>query len=210
MGKKTMYTPKHFALDEPAQQQALMADYPFAQLITIDGDGLPHATHLPMLYRDGWLEGHMAKGNPQWQHFQEGRVVLCIFSGPHGYVSPSWYRAAPSVPTWNYVALHVQGRTRLIKNAADKKAMMTRLVDAMEAGFAEPWRMELPAEFETGMLAGIVAFTIEITHMEGKAKLSQNRKPEDAKGAIAGLCATGRPEDARLADLMEGQLKAGE
>jgi transcriptional regulator len=80
------------------------------------------------------------------------------------------------------------------------------LVDAMEAGFDEPWRMELPEKYEMGMLSGIAAVEIEITRMQGKAKLSQNRKPEDAKGAIAGLRATGRAEDARLADLMAEQL----
>ncbi len=197
-----MYTPKHFALDDPAQQQALIADYPFAQLITVDGDGLPHATYLPMLYWQGRLEIHMAKANPQWEHFQNGREVLCVFKGEHGYISPSWYPGAPNVPTWNYVVLQVYGRPRVIEDAGEKKAMMARLVDAMEAGFEEPWRMDLPEPYEQGMLSGIVTFHIEISRMEGKAKLSQNRKPEDLQGAINGLRATGRAEDARLADLM--------
>jgi transcriptional regulator len=205
-----MYTPKHFILDDPAQQQALMADYPFAQLITVDGDGLPHATYLPMLYSDGRLEIHMAKSNPQWQHFQSGREVLCAFKGEHGYISPSWYTGAPNVPTWNYVVLHVYGKPRVIEDAGEKKATMARLVDAMEAGFDEPWRMELPQKYERGMLSGIVAAEIEITRMEGKAKLSQNRKPDDAKGAIRGLRATGRAEDGRLADLMTAYFEDGE
>ncbi len=202
-----MYAPKHFALDDPAQQRALMADYPFAQLITVDGDGLPHATYLPMLYAEGRLELHMAKANPQWQHFQNGAEVLCAFKGEHGYISPSWYAGEPNVPTWNSVILHVYGKPRLIEDPAEKKAMMTRLVDAMEAGFEQPWRMELPEKYEQGMLSGTAAVEIEITRMQGKAKLSQKRKPEDAKGAIAGLRATGRAEDERLADLMAEQLE---
>jgi transcriptional regulator len=201
-----MYTPKHFVLDDPAQQQALIADYPFAQLITVDGDGLPHASHLPFLYYDGRLDGHMAKANPQWQHFQAGQDVLVIFSGPHGYISPSWYVNEPNVPTWNYVALHLYGRPTLIEDDAKKKARQERLVEAMESGFPKPWVMDLPENYEQGMLSGIVTFDIEITRMEGKAKMSQNRKPEDTQGAIAGLRATGRPEDAQLADLMAAQM----
>lgn len=197
-----MYTPKHFALDDPAQQRALIKDYPFAQLITVDGDGLPHASHLVILYRDGRLEGHMARANPQWRHFQPDAQVLSIFSGPHGYISPSWYQGEPNVPTWNYLAVHVHGRPRPVEDAGQKKAMLERLVEAMESGFAEPWRMALPEQYERGMLAGIVAFEIEITRIEGKAKLSQNRKPKDLQGAIAGLRGTGRPDDNHLADLM--------
>ncbi len=201
-----MYTPKHFALDDPAQQQALMAGNPFARLITVDGDGLPHASHLPFLSMDGLLDGHMAKANPQWRHFQPGREVLVIFSGPHGYISPSWYSGEPNVPTWNYVALHVYGRPRLVEDAARKKARQAHLVEVMESRFSEPWVMELPEKYEQGMLAGIVTFEIEITRMEGKAKLGQNRKPVDQQGAIAGLRATGQAEDAALADLMAAQL----
>jgi transcriptional regulator len=201
-----MYTPAHFAMDDPAQQQALMADNPFAQLITVDGDGLPHASHLPFLCDGARLDGHMAKANPQWQHFQSGREVLVIFSGPHGYISPSWYSGEPNVPTWNYTALHVYGRPCLIEGAAAKKARQAHLVEVMESGFAEPWVMALPEKYEQGMLVGIVTFEIEITRMEGKAKLSQNRKPVDQQSAIAGLRATGRTKDEALAELMAAQL----
>ena len=197
-----MYTPKHFALDDVARQQALIADFPFAQLVTVDGDGLPHAAHLPFLHDNGRLDGHMAKANPQWRHFKPDREVLTIFSGPHGYISPTWYPSQPNVPTWNYVALHVYGIPRLIEDAAEKKARQARLVAAMESGFPEPWVMDLPEAYEQGMLAAIVTFDIEITRMEGKAKLSQNRKPEEIQGAIRGLRATGRDGDAQLADLM--------
>ena len=201
-----MYTPERYVMDDAGQQQALMADNPFAQLVTVDGDGLPHASHLPVLYENGVLDGHMAKANCQWQHFENGRDVLVIFSGPHGYISPSWYESTPAVPTWNYTAVHVYGRPRLIEDPAQKKARQIHLVDVMESGFAEPWRMELPEKYEQGMLAGIITFEIDITRIEGKAKLVQGRKPEDAQGAIDGLRSTGRAEDAALADLMAQNL----
>jgi len=204
-----MYTPDKYLMDDAAQQQALMADNPFAQLVTVDRDGMPHATHLPVLYMDGVLDVHMAKANPQWQHFENGWEVLVIFSGPHGYISPSWYESVPAVPTWNYTAVHVYGRPRLIEDPAQKKARQSHLVDIMESGFAEPWRMELPSKYEQGMLAGIVTFEVDITRIEGKAKLVQKRKPEDAQGAIDGLRTTGRAGDAALADLMAQNLAGG-
>src|SRR5262245_22604814 len=105
-----MYIPKHFQTDDIAQMHELMRHHNFATLVT-QQDGAPFASHLPFLLDatrgpHGTLLAHLARANPQWQHLAAGQVALAIFHGPHAYVSPSWYAAKLSVPTWNYAVVH--------------------------------------------------------------------------------------------------------
>src|SRR5579864_6650019 len=113
-----MYIPPAFRIEDKAKLAAFLRQHSFATLITQD-DAAPFASHLPMLFRPdrgphGTLLAHMARANPQWQHFAGGREALAIFHGPHGYISPSWYETAPAVPTWNYAAVHAYGPAAII------------------------------------------------------------------------------------------------
>ncbi len=211
-----MYVPKHFLEPTRAAARSLIRDYPFAQLITTDDDGVPFATHLPFLFdgdrgEHGTLIGHMAKANPQWRHFADGKPALAIFSGPHGYVSPSWYTAGPAVPTWNYAAVHTYGVPIIIDDADAKRAVMERLVDTFEAGFEEPWKLGADGneDFVARQLKGIVVFDIPLDRIEAKAKLSQNRPPEDRAGVILGLRRAGNVDSLLLADAMEEREREG-
>jgi transcriptional regulator len=106
-----MYIPKHFREDDPATLYDLMRQHNFAALVT-HHDGQLMASHLPFMVdaERGLLLAHLARANPQWQHFAEGREVLVIFQGPHAYITPSWYAAAPSIPTWAEQAGHAARR----------------------------------------------------------------------------------------------------
>jgi transcriptional regulator len=126
-----------------------------------------------------------------------------VFPGPHAYVSPSWYGQHPSVPTWNYVAVHAYGVPRLVEDAGRVRALLGRLVRAFEDGRSTPWRMDsLSDAYLEGMMRGIVAFEIPIDRLEGKAKLSQNRSAADRARVCAGLAAEGDPLARAVADLM--------
>jgi transcriptional regulator len=98
--------------------------------------------------------------------------------------------------------VHAYGRPRLLPEPAQAKAVLEKMVATYESGFAEPWRLDLPERYETGMIGGIMAFEIELTRLEGKAKLSQNRKPEDQKAALAGLSAQPDPDSQATAQMM--------
>src|SRR5262249_44784488 len=118
-----MYTPRLFAVTDRERLHAFVRQHSFATLVTCDdGAAVPVASHLPFLPdpgrgEHGVLRGHMARANPQWRHFRPGREVLAIFLGPHGYVSSNWYEEpAVMVPTWNYTAVHVYGRPRLVED----------------------------------------------------------------------------------------------
>jgi transcriptional regulator len=201
-----MYVPEAFAADDPAAIAELISTYGFATLVTAGDDGLV-ATHVPVLYapargKKGVLEAHIARANPHGRAL-DGASVLTIFTGPHAYISPSWYETHPSVPTWNYAAVHVYGRARLIEDATRLRDLVGRLVEKYEAGRPAPWSMAgLSDRYVSGMLNAIVGIEIDIERIEAKHKLSQNRKPADRRGVIKALSASDEAADRSLAQYM--------
>jgi transcriptional regulator len=198
-----MYIPEEFVIDDRAQLHQIIRDNNFGALIGMV-EGRPTATHLPfMLDADRGAQGtllvHMARANPHWKSFGEDEVLV-IFSGPHGYVSPSWYEPGNAVPTWNYVAVHAYGVPVLADGDADTVDHLRQLVDAQEARFEAPWSLDSqdPA-FVTGMSKGVVAFEIPIQRLEGKAKLNQNRTPTNQARVVAALERSADPADTELA-----------
>lgn len=197
-----MYIPASFRIDDRQTLNDFIESHAFATVVSVQ-DGVPFASHIPMLLdRTGnVLLGHMARANPQWRHFESGDEVLAIFTGPHAYVSPSWYSNSPAVPTWNYAAVHVYGVPRLI--SPDRTALaVDMLVRKYEAHRETPWPNELPDEFRKRMLAAIVGFEIPMARIEGKFKLGQNRSDEDQFGMLRGLRNDG-PEATALANFID-------
>ncbi|HTH46947.1 MAG TPA: FMN-binding negative transcriptional regulator [Candidatus Limnocylindria bacterium] len=206
-----MYVPAAFASDDAAAIRAVIAQHPFATLVTVDG-AEPFATHLPLLQfagpdAPGTLVGHVAKANPQWRHLETGRDVLAIFHGPHAYVSPSWYEVKPAVPTWNYVAVHAYGKARLITDTTELQARLRELTVHFESGLPQPWAPDLPEDYWQHMMRALVGFEISVTRLEGKFKLSQNRSANDVQGVIRALSQSGQPMDREVAGLMQAAVK---
>jgi transcriptional regulator len=204
-----IYLPQHFHETGLDALQALIESNSFATLISPDADD-PLITHLPLLLdRErgvyGTLVGHFARANPHWQRLQERPAVIAIFHGPHGYVSPAWYGAHPSVPTWNYAVVHAAGRARLLHDPPALEDITRRLVHTFESPRATPWRLDLPANFHQQMLRAIVGFEIDIERLSGKFKLSQNRTVDDRRRVIAAL-EGGGAADAELAALMRAHV----
>jgi transcriptional regulator len=198
-----MYIPAPFRIEDPALLLPLVERYSFATLVTVE-DGTPFATHLPLLLRRGpdRLVGHMARANPQWRGLTQQREVLALFQGPHAYVSPSWYASTPNVPTWNYAAVHAYGEARLLEDPAEVLALLQDTVQKYEAGFERPWPLEAAGDYVERLRSGIVAFELHLTRLEGKFKLSQNKREADHAGIVAALEASGDPLERELARLM--------
>ena len=134
----------------------------------------------------------------------ENKLAMVVFSGPHAYVSPSWYTPGPAVPTWNYVVVHAYGTPRLVDDPAHKRAHLESLIATHEAGSPAPWSTATQEEaFLARMQRGITAFEIPIARIEAKAKLSQNRGIEDRHSVVAALRAAGDDASRVLADWME-------
>ena len=198
----TFYIPAHFREDDRPRLERFVADHAFGTLVSAGPAGIS-VSHLPFLPErggDGTLRllGHMARANAHWRELEAAAEVLVIFPGPHAYVSPGAYRHHPSVPTWNYAAVHARGRARLLPEG-DLAPLLARLSAVYEEGRPSPWRMDaLPAPFAESMMRAIVGFAIAVERLEGKFKLSQNRRPEDVAGVAAALDADGHGELAAM------------
>ena len=177
-----MYIPKHFVHDDRTDLLAVMRDYNFATLVsTIEGE--PFATHVPVLTREiegGALliEGHVASANPHAQALADGARALMIFHGPHTYISPSHYRSQGRVPTWNYIAVHASGKSRVIDDARGKLAVLGHLIAHHDPAYA-PRFAAFDERQRDGLLAAITGFEIAVDTLEGKFKLGQHRLADD-------------------------------
>lgn len=204
-----MYVPDHFRVDDREALHGVIRDNSFGLLMS-QVEGKPFATHLPFLLDGDVLVAHMARANPHWRGFADGGEVLCVFQGPHAYVSPSWYTVENTVPTWNYAAVHVYGRPEIVDDAAAAYADQERLVALYESGFDAPWRLaDRDREFIDGMLRAIVNFRIPIDRIEGKFKLSQNRPEADRENVIAALGASDDPAAVACGALMAARRGSG-
>jgi transcriptional regulator len=182
-----MYIPKAFRMEEPHRIEAFLKENPFAVLITAD-DGHIHATHLPIVrFKDGRLYGHLAKANPQ-ADIAENASVFAIFSGPHAYIKPKWYRSDFNLPTWNYGAVHCQGRIVFIEEPSKVWSLLKEMVEILEG--RDGWRLSEGKGYDK-LVSGIRFFEFIATKTEAQFKLSQNKKPDDIAGVIEGLRSDG-------------------
>jgi transcriptional regulator len=202
-----MYIPAFNRVSDASKINQFIHAHGFATLVTFGKDG-PWASHLPFVLDEaeggGRLRCHMARANEQWRHFEANPEVLCIFMGPHSYVSPSWYVAKVAVPTWNYAAVHVRGRATLEDDTFLRKAIVDT-TDKYESKMPVPWKMPVPEDYVVSMMKAIVGFSIQITTVEAKFKLGQNRSKEDQLGMLAGLEQSGALESLSLAAFIKQQ-----
>ena len=207
-----MYIPAHFAPDA-ALVDELLRNHGAADLVTVTEQGLV-ATMLPFIYvppneantvgPHGALHGHLARNNDQWKRRAAGES-LAIVRGPDAYISPGWYASKVEhgrvVPTWNYVTAHVYGRLVVHDDPAWTETLVRQLTTKHEGRRDHPWSVDdAPRAFIEGQLRAIVGIELEITRIEAKAKLSQNRPAADVDGVIAGLRERG---DTGSADAVE-------
>ena len=199
-----MYIPKHNQLEDRAALLAYMRAYSFAALASAGPAGLM-ATHLPFVIeeQDGriTLLAHMARANPQWRDFAAAAEALVIFMQPHAYVSPRLYDSRQNVPTWNYVAVHAYGRPELIEERAAKLELQRKLIRQHDAAFLEQMA-GLPDSYLDAKLAAIVSFSIAVTRIDARYKLSQDKNPAERERIARELEASGDSVAAATARLM--------
>jgi len=207
-----MYQPPQFRENRKEIMHELMRSHPFATLITIK-DGDICADHLPLLIHSeasqyGTIRGHIAKGNPLWCNESAGFNALAIFQGPQAYITPSWYPSkkvhGKVVPTWNYAVVHARGKLRFIDDRDWLAAHLIELTSRNERHRAAPWKIsDAPRDYVERLLRGIVGFELEITSLEGKWKVSQNKEAKDRKGVQNGLLLESNQDATAIAELVE-------
>lgn len=206
-----MYIPTYSAVTDLARLHDAIEQYSFGMLVSAEAGGALVASHLPFLLDrsrglQGTLIAHMARANPQWRNIGEQKVLV-VFSGPHAYISPTWYEAERVVPTWNYVAIHAYGPLELIEDIDEAIAILEQTVNHFERPLPRPWRpSDQPKEFISQLTRQIVAFRIPIERLEGKWKLNQNHPPERREKVVAALESVGGDESLSIAALMRQEL----
>ncbi len=191
-----MYQPPHFREDDLDVQHQLIRAHPLGLLITAGASGLIANSvpfHLDAAASEkGTLRLHLARANRQWQDIAEGAAVLAVFQGADSYITPSWYQTKAEtgkvVPTWNYAVVQARGPARVIEDAGWLLAQINAITGDHEGPREHPWSVsDAPEDFIRAQLKGIIGVEIEITAIEGKWKVSQNRPVADRKGVARGL-----------------------
>jgi transcriptional regulator len=198
-----MYIPNTFKMTEITHKHQFIDEFGFGVVIS-SADGLS-GTHLPfVLHADegeqGVLYAHCAKANPHWKDL-EGQNVLVIFTGPHSYISPSWYTTKPAVPTWNYTAVHAYGVASLLDPHQTLKAV-EQVVEKYEPQLLVQQDI-VTDQIKHKMLAGIVGFKIALTTLEGQLKLGQNKSKDDQTGVLNALNNSNNLNDLMLSNYMQ-------
>ena len=175
-----MYPPQHHQDNDTNHMVHVIKTYPLATVISVQ-DNQPVITHLPLIYKEGKLIGHIDINNPQAKLLKDNKEVTLIFAGPECYISPSIYSTA-QLPTWNYIKVHLKGKVKAIESKAALKQsliLMTEFLEAPDHKYVlDPNHPRLDKN-----LNYIEMFEITIINWEGKFKLSQDKKPSDIKAA---------------------------
>ncbi|MBN9118182.1 MAG: FMN-binding negative transcriptional regulator [Planctomycetes bacterium] len=204
-----MYVPPHFAETDLGKLHDFIERHSFGLLVS-QLAGTPFATHLPFLLErasgpHGALIGHMARANPHWTELA-GQPVLAVFSGPHAYISPTWYESANVVPTWNYTAVHAYGSVTLLEKGAARD-VVARTVSHYESPMPQPWAFDADSVFADRLLDQIVGFRLVIEKIEGKMKLNQNHPAERQEKVARALRASGGADEIAVAELMKAKAE---
>lgn len=151
-----------------------------------------------------FLYSHVAKQNEQWQHIEES-TVLVIFTEPHAYISPTNYEKEVNVPTWNYISVHAYGEGQLITRHEDVIHLLESTIDNYDASYREQWN-RLPEKYRLGQMMGIVGFKIEVTEIQAKEKLSQNKTVNEQQKIIETLSISQETNEQMTAEYMKQNL----
>ena len=175
-----MYNFSYFKSSDPGQVIRFMQEHPFAMLMGAGKNNIPVATQVPVFLDeiDGQpvLTGHIMKKTDHHKAFIENPDALIVFTGPHTYISASWYPDPAQASTWNYMSVHANGTIRF-GDKDELVSILKRLTLHYENGNTASTTVfeNLPVEYTERMMKAIVPFEIEINDLQHVFKLSQDR-----------------------------------
>ncbi len=201
-----MYTPELFKVEDLDSIYEIIEENSFAILTSQNGEEIS-VTHLPLILdrEKQILIGHFALQNNHPQEIQNGKVLV-IFTGPHCYISPSWYETKNAVPTWNYIAVHIHGTLKILEDKSDLLQGLQKLVSKFEPNAENFSLSEVNSETLNRLSSGIVGFRIQIEKMEAKFKLSQNHSIERQNLVANQLSKMPRDQEKAISEFMKRRL----
>jgi transcriptional regulator len=177
-----MYNISYFKANNQEEVFAFMQENPFVTICGVDANGLPVATHIPILIKQEAdkiiLSGHIMRKQDHTNAFEKNNNVLVIFSAPSAFVSASWYKEKGIASTWNYQTVHAIGKMEM-KDEAHLYQLLTDLTMHFEKDPNAPTQVKnLDPEYVQQNMKAIVSFDIEVAELKNVFKLSQNRDEE--------------------------------
>ena len=200
-----MYIPDIYKNENRSEILRFIEENSFAILVN-QSNGKINATHIPLFIEKSndkqlILSGHISKLNPQCENFSENGNVLAIFSGAHSYISSSWYDYE-EVPTWNYMAVHVEGKIEIL-NEEQKLLHLENLVNKYEKNSEKPISTKSLSKGTMRQANGILAFNIIVSNVDAVKKLSQNKSENNKKSIISHLEKSGNESAKSIAKEMK-------
>ncbi|MES2864725.1 MAG: FMN-binding negative transcriptional regulator [Bacteroidota bacterium] len=200
-----MYIPDIYKNENRSEILRFIEENSFAILVNQSNDKI-NATHIPLFIEESndnqlVLSGHISKLNPQCENFGENGTVLAIFSGAHSYISSSWYDYE-EVPTWNYMAVHVEGKIEIL-NEEQKLLHLENLVNKYEKNSEKPISTKSLSKETMSQANGILAFNIIVQNIDAVKKLSQNKSENNKKSIISHLEKSGNEGSKIIANEMK-------
>ncbi len=193
-----MHPNSAFRSEDRALLETLIEEIGFGMVFLTTPDG-PRVAHTPLLSTgDGAVQFHLARGNALTRHL-DGSAALVLVNGPEAYISPRWYEDRATVPTWDYVALELEGRVRRMDQEG-LDALLYALIERNETRLGgEVWQAsETPEDYWHKLLGAIVGFELEVLAWRPTLKLSQNKTAEDRVRIAEALEQSGSPALAQL------------
>jgi len=197
-----MFQPSYFKQKDSQHMLSFIKQHPMASIVTLSSTGLV-GNHVPMMVikrkNKYFLQGHVARVNSIHNDCDKATLALAMFHGPNAYISPNWYPSKKqdpkTVPTWNYVAVHVSGEIQFYESTKWLKKHLTLLSDTHEKNINQSWHIsDAPDDYIEKMMKAIVGIEVEISEIKGNAKMSQNHPEENRSGVVKGLKAIGKTD----------------
>lgn len=203
-----MYNLPYFKEQDAAVILQFIKEHPFAMLCGCDASNKPVATQIPVFIDERednlFLSGHIMKNTDHHKAFVQNNNVLVVFTGAHTYISASWYADRQQASTWNYQSVHAKGPL-VFKDEQALIAILKRTTNHFEnnphsgANFDD-----IPTEYVQRMVNAIVAFEIEVQHIDHVFKLSQNKDEKSYNNIVQKL--NQQDGDAKeMAEIMENR-----
>jgi transcriptional regulator len=188
-----MFVPSQYRMQDEAWHRRIIDDHPLATLTT-NGETTPWATRLPAVVAPGEprsgplagteIFGHLNRANPHWKALADGTHARLMFDGPGGFVTPAVYPTDPSAPTWNFAAVHVCGRLRLIRETEETLEVVRWTAERLEGRFGAGWDQTASVGYFRRILPGVGAFRLRIESVEALFKLSQEKAADVQESVI--------------------------
>ncbi|QHS74523.1 uncharacterized protein SPAR_K01400 [Saccharomyces paradoxus] len=216
-----MYIPKHFESTELSKQVEIIKKNPLGTLFSSEAGRLGFfrwnypsneddpdfdmcASHIPFVFGEFdsgeyKLIAHLARKNQQVEMLERVQKCLVVFQSVDSYISPAWYpmkkKTHKFVPTWDFAAVHVYGKPKIIRDDKDWLInMLSTLTDQEEEKrpegeiYEEKWSVsDAPDSYIDAMLKNIVGLEIDITHIQSKFKFDQNKSQVNVEGVVENL-----------------------